>query len=86
MGNQVKDMVGIEILYFISKEEYVYTVLRYLLREECNISICISPPFQFFFFSLTPMVTKLVLNKKCERVDPAALVDKGSRQTVGSKE
>lgn len=40
----------------------------------------------FFFVSLTPMINKLVLNKKCERVDTAALVDKGSRQTVGSKE
>lgn len=61
-------------------------MLRYLLHKECNISVCISPLFQFSFFSLTPMITKLVLNKKCERVNTAALVDKGSRQTVGSKE
>lgn len=61
-------------------------MLRYLLHEERNTSIRTSPPFNFSFFSLTPTITKLVLNKKCEIVNAAALVDKSGRETVGSKE
>lgn len=65
-------------------------MLRYLLHEECNTSIRTSPPFNFSLFfvfvSLTPTITKLVLNKKCEIVNAAALVDKSGRQTIGSKE